>query len=140
LLNPTATTVWIAPCPDQPGGLAGLLEPLAMQGADLQFLLARRLDHVPGKAVVFVSPLEGEKQTAAATAHGFHLSPELHVVRVDGTNEPGAMYQMARAVADERINVRAVSALAIRSQFMAYLAFDKEGDAAKAIRRLNAGL
>jgi prephenate dehydratase len=140
MLNPTPTAVWTAPCADRPGALAALLEPLAMQGADLQFLLARRLDSNPEKAMVFVAPIVHPNAVAAAESHGFKCLPDLHVVRVDGTNEPGIAYLMARAMADEKISIRAISSIAIRSQFMAYLAFDSERDAARAIHRLNVAL
>ena len=47
--------VWAATIEDKPGGLARVLAELREEGADLQFIIARRAE--PGKGVVFVTPL-----------------------------------------------------------------------------------
>ena len=58
--------VWAVSIKDQPGGLAAKLAPLAEAGADLEFAVARRAPDKPGTGVVFVTPLRGDAQTAAA--------------------------------------------------------------------------
>ena len=49
---------------DRPGGLAQALATLRDAGADLQLIIARRAE--PGKGVVFVTPLQGDREIAAA--------------------------------------------------------------------------
>lgn len=139
MLNPIKVPMWTAQCKNELGSLAGVLEPLALKGANLEFLLARRLDSGQG-GLIFLTPLTDPAQVAVAEHLGFRQWPELHVVRVEGNNEPGLAYLMARALASERINLRAISSIAFRSQFMAYLGFDTEKDADTAMRRLSLSL
>src|SRR5271157_2929746 len=42
----------------------------------LQFIIARRAE--PGKGVVFVTPLRGDREIAAATQVGFNVAQTLH--------------------------------------------------------------
>ena len=58
--------VWAANIEDKPGGLAGVLATLRDVGADLQFIIARRAPQEPGRGVVFVAPLQGDREIAAA--------------------------------------------------------------------------
>src|SRR6516162_5882295 len=62
--------VWTGEIDDQVGGLASRLEPLANAGVDLQFLVARRQAHLPGRGVVFLSGISGARGTKAAAAAG----------------------------------------------------------------------
>src|SRR5882762_7621573 len=66
-----AVDVWAAPSPDRPGGLAEGLRALRDAGADLQCIIARREPDQPGKGVVFVTPLQGDQEIAAAAQFGF---------------------------------------------------------------------
>ena len=56
--------VWAATIDDKSGALALVLAELREAGADLQFIIARRAE--PGKGVVFVTPLQGDREIAAA--------------------------------------------------------------------------
>ncbi len=58
--------VWAASIKDQVGGLARKLKGLKEAGADLDFVIARRTPEDPGKGVVFVTPLRGDREIAAA--------------------------------------------------------------------------
>ena len=58
--------VWAAPIEDKPGGLADVLSILRDAGVDLQFIIARRAWNEPGKGVIFVTPLQGDGEIAAA--------------------------------------------------------------------------
>ncbi|HUO09304.1 MAG TPA: amino acid-binding protein [Phycisphaerae bacterium] len=137
MLNATRIPIWTVDCPDQPGGLASKLEPLVRAGADLEFLLGRSLEVEPAKGVVFLGPLSVEAQIVAER-YGFRESHSIHVVRLHGANEPGLAYRIARSLAAEQINVRAFSAMAIRNEFMCYIACDTQADAEKAVQILNA--
>ena len=56
--------VWAATIEDRPGYLAHVLAELREAGADLHFIIARRAE--AGKGVVFVTPLRGDREIAAA--------------------------------------------------------------------------
>ena len=84
-----AVDVWAAPIPDRPGGLAEALKALHDAGADLQCVISRRAPDQPGKGVVFVTPLQGDQEIAAAAQVGFSASHTVHSVRVTGRDRPG---------------------------------------------------
>jgi predicted amino acid-binding ACT domain protein len=139
MLTATRIPMWITTCSDEPGGMVAKLKPLALAGADLQFLLARRLDGEPGKGVVFLGPINGDARKTAES-HGFRESAAVHVLRLSGADEPGLGYLVAQALAAAIINVRAISAMAFHNEFLCYIAFDTEADANRAVEILNAPL
>src|SRR5262249_30751396 len=124
--------VWTGEVEDRVGGLAAKLEPLASAGVDLQFVIARRQPQQPGKSVVFLAGISGAKATKAATGSGLTKATDLFALRVEGPNEPGAGYQIARLLADAGINLRGVSAGVMGTRFLLFLAFDSADDADKA--------
>jgi hypothetical protein len=126
--------VWAGEIDDQAGGLAAKLEPLADAKVDLQFLIARRQPHVPGKGIVFLSGLKGARAARAATAAGLSKAANLFSLRVEGPNKPGACYALTRRLADAGINLRGVSAGVMGKKFLLFLAFDSADDAATAAR------
>lgn len=130
--------VWAASIYDQPGGLAETLVPLAEAGADLNFVIARRALDKPGTGVVFLTPLEGDAQLAAANQAGFAVADSLHSVRVQGDNRPGIGAEFTKKLADAGINLRGLSAAVIGETFIMYLALDTNEDAEKAMSLLQA--
>jgi hypothetical protein len=128
--------VWVAGIQDEPGALADRLAALAQAGADLDFVIARRAPDKPGTGVVFVTPLRGDAEVAAATEVGFNVSNSLHSVRVEGDNEPGIAARLTQKLADARINLRGVSAAVIGTRFIVYIALDTAADAEKAVKVL----
>lgn len=122
---------WAASITDQPGGLAATLAPLADAGADLEFVIARRSPDKPGTAVVFMTPLEGEAQLAAAERAGLVVADSLHSVQIRGENRPGIGAEMTKKLADAGVNLRGLSAAVIGDQFIMYLAVDTNEDAEK---------
>jgi hypothetical protein len=128
--------VWVASMMDRPGALAEKLSMLAAAGANLDFVLARRAPDKPGTGVVFLTPLSGAKQLAAARKAGFRKTKSLHSVKVEGPDKPGLGARMTQVLAEARINVRGLSAASIRKQCMVHIAFDTSADAAKAARLL----
>ncbi|MBF6989495.1 MULTISPECIES: amino acid-binding protein [Cupriavidus] len=121
--------VWAASIPDKPGGLAGVLTTLRDVGADLQFIIARRSPDRPGESVVFVTPLQGEREMVAAAIAGFNLTQKQHCVRVMGQNIPGLAAALTEDLAEARINLRGFSAAVIGTQFVAYVAVDSLAEA-----------
>lgn len=128
--------VWVASMADKPGALAEKLNALADAGAQLEFLIARRSPEKPGTGVVFLTPLKGAKQLAAAKKAKFRKTRHLQSVRVVGKDKPGLGAAMTQALADAGINLRGVSAGVVGGKFVAHFAVDKAADATKAVRLL----
>jgi hypothetical protein len=125
--------VWAANIEDKPGALAGVLSALRDVGADLQMIIARRAPQEPGRGVVFVTPLQGDREIAAAAEVGFNVTQTLHSVRVVGRNRPGAAAELTQKLADGAINLRGFSASVIGGNFVAFAAVDSLDEANKAI-------
>jgi hypothetical protein len=125
--------VWAATIEDRPGGLAEVLAALRESGADLQFIIARRAPDQPGKGVVFITPLQGDREIRAAADVGFNITRRVHSVRVMGRDRPGVAAELTQKLTDGGINLRGFSASVIGTQFVAYFAVDSLEDATKAI-------
>jgi hypothetical protein len=128
--------VWAATVPDKPGALSGALAALRDVGADLQSIIARRAPDAPGQAVVFVTPLQGDREIDAAAQVGFNVTHTLHSVRVIGQDQRGIAAELTQRLAEGGINLRGFSASVIGMQFIAYVAVDSLDDANKAIKIL----
>jgi len=128
--------VWAATIQDRPGGLAEVLATLREAGADLQSIIARRAPEEPGKGVVFVTPLQNDREIRAAAQVGFNVTRILHAIRVMGPNRPGIAAELTQKLAGGGINLRGFSASEIGTQFVAYVAVDSLDDANKAIEIL----
>jgi hypothetical protein len=132
--------VWVADLANRPGTLARVLEALAQSGADLEFLVARRVTENTSR--LFVAPLKGKKQQRAAAEVGLMPAKGMHSIRVEGVNRPGVGAELSRAVSVAGINIRGASAAAIGRRHVFYLAFKTEDDAkaaAKVVRKTLAG-
>jgi hypothetical protein len=128
--------VWAATIQDRPGGLAEVLATLRDAGADLQFIIARRAPDQPGKGVVFVTPLQSDREIRAAVQVGFNIAQTLHSVRVLGPDRRGIAAELTQKLADGGINLRGFSASVIGTQFVAHMAVDSLDIANKAIEIL----
>jgi predicted amino acid-binding ACT domain protein len=128
--------VWVAPIHDRPGALAELLKALHDAGADLRFIIARRAPDKPGTGVVFVTPLQGEREIRAASQIGFNVTQSMQSVRVMGLDRAGIVAELTRALAEAGVNLRGLSASVIGSQFVAYVGLDSPGDVIKAMDAL----
>ena len=128
--------VWAATIQDRPGGLAEVLTTLRDAGADLQFIVARRAPEAPGTGVVFVTPLQGDREIRAAAQVGFNVTRHLHCVRVMGPDQVGVAAALTQKLAEAGINLRGFSGSVIGTQFVAYVAVDSQDDASKAMEVL----
>jgi hypothetical protein len=128
--------VWAAPIPDRPGGLSEVLRALHDVEADLQCIIARRAPELSGKGVVFVTPLQGDREIAAAAQIGFNVSHKVHSIRVMGRDRPGIAADVSRMIADDGVNLRGFTASVSGTQFTAYLALDSREDADRTYRAL----
>jgi len=128
--------VWAAPIQDKPGGLADVLGILRDAGANLQFIIARRVPDEPGTGVVFITPLQGDREIAAAAQAGFNVTRTLHSVKAMGRDRPGIAAELTQKLANAGFNLRGFSASVIGTQFVAYAALDSLQDANQAIEIL----
>ena len=126
--------VWAASTADKPGGVSGILKGLYEAGADLDFVIARRAPDEPGKGVVFLTPIQGDREVKAASTLGFNLTSRVNSVRVEGDNVPGAAARLAELIADAGINVRGFSVAVIGPRYIAYIGFDSSSDTEKAAK------
>jgi hypothetical protein len=129
--------VWAASVEDKPGELAAKLSALTDAGADLDFIIARRAPEKHGTAVVFVTPLRGDREVRAAAAVGFAVTSRLHSVRVEGPNGPGIAATLARAVGDAGINMRGFSAAALGTRFVVHIGVDAAEDEEAVVKLLS---
>ena len=127
---------WAAAIKDKPGTLAAKFKALSAAGANLEFVIARRSPEKRGAGVVFITPIKGAKQTRAASAAGFKKTKSLHTVRLEGANKRGQGARLTRALADQGLNLRGLSAAAIGNKFVCHIAVDTEADANKVARIL----
>ena len=131
--------VWAATIQDKPGGLAKILTGLKDAGADLDFVIARRAPEKPGTGVVFVTPLRGDREVAAASTLGFNVTSSLKSLRIEGENKPGVASALTNRLADAGINLHGLSAAVIGTKFIIYISLDNAEDAAKAAKILKKG-
>lgn len=131
--------VWAAGIKDKPGGLARVLTGLREAGADLDFIVARRAAEKPGTGVVFVTPLRGDAEVAAASELGFNVASAIHAVRVEGQNRPGIAAELTEKLAAAGINLRGLSAAVIGTRFILYIGLDTAAGAAEALNILQQG-
>jgi len=124
------TVLWRKELNNQPGTLAGALEPLAQSEADLKLVLLYRF---PGtdKGAVEVHPISGRKAIGLARSTG--LAPSsIPVLLVEGDNRAGLGYALAKAVADSGINVSFLMAQVVGRRYAAVFGFENDTDATKA--------
>jgi len=124
--------VWAAPIQDQPSSLSKALTGLREAGCDLNFVIARRNSGKPGEGVLFVTPLQGDREIQAATNLGFNVTSSVHSLRVEGKNQPGIAAAITDKLGQAGINLRGFSAAVLGAQFVIYIGFDSAEDAEKA--------
>src|SRR5262245_8180187 len=74
---------------DKPGGISARLKKLAEAGAHLEYVYGQRSDTKPGMGDLYVAPLHGNGEVAAARAAGMHEVSEPIVMRVEGDDKKG---------------------------------------------------
>src|SRR3954471_12732341 len=128
--------IWMAIIDDRAGGAADKLEALANAGANLEVVLARRTPEHPGQGVLFASPVEGKKVSAAAEQAGFRRAENIHGVRIEGSDKAGLGAKIARSLAEAGISFRGLNGMAVGKNFLSFIACDSAEDAAKAVKAL----
>ena len=130
--------IWVGGLPDRPRALMKKLAVLSQAGANLEFVIARQDKR--GKAVVFMAPLKGATQIRAAAEAELSKATSMHSLRVAGPNQPGLGERITRALGDEGLNLRGLSAAAIGGRSVTYLRFRNSDDAQRARRALRRAL
>lgn len=129
--------VWAADIPNQAGTLARVLEGLSDAGAQLEFMIARKVSDNTSR--VFVAPIKGVKQQKAASNAGLARAAGMQSLRIEGPDRAGLSAKITSAVAEKGINLRGASAAAIGKKAVFYLAVESEQhlkEATKAVRKL----
>ncbi|HXG12249.1 MAG TPA: hypothetical protein VNK04_21015 [Gemmataceae bacterium] len=128
--------VWSGEIPDRPGAAAAALELLARAGADLEFVFTRPHPNRPETDVIFLAPVSGPEQMAAARAAGLGPALDVAMLCVEGDNRPGIGYELMSRLAVAGLNLRGLSISAVGDRFAAYLAFDNPDTATLALQLL----
>lgn len=125
-------TLWRKEVENQPGVLAGTLDPFADQGADLQVVMGYRYPGNETKAAIEVYPVAGKKLSSAADAAGLRPA-SIPALLVEGDNKTGLGRAIAQAMADAKINLSFLVAQVVGRRYSAVLGFDSEADLKKAV-------
>ena len=128
--------VWSGEVPDQAGGMASKLAPLAQAGANLEFILTRRQTNKPGTGILFVAPVTGAAPVRAARAIGLAETSNPVVLRVEGDNQTGMAHRLTQHWALAGINLQGLTISVIGNKFVGYAAFDSVEDANRAAQIL----
>ncbi|HZT81828.1 MAG TPA: amino acid-binding ACT [Gemmataceae bacterium] len=128
--------VWTAELPDRPGAAAAKLELLARAGADLEFVFTRPHPRKPDHGLLYLAPITGPEQTAAARAAGLAPAVDMAMLCVEGANRPGIGCDIMSRLAVAGINSRGLSISSVGDRFAAYLAFDGPDSANLAVQVL----
>ena len=130
--------VWAAPINEGPGSLAALLAGLREAGADLEMIIARRTPEEPAAGVVFVAPLRGDREIAAAAELGFNVTRSVASIRIQGPDLPGVAAQVTRRLAEAQVALLGLSAAVIGTRFIAYVRLESVAEVERAKRILEA--
>ena len=84
--------------------------------------------------MVFLAPIKGAKQAAAAKKAGFKKTKRLVALCVTGPDKGGVGAAITSALAEAGITLQGFSAHAIGRKFVLHMAFDTSADATKAGR------
>ena len=124
--------IWSGEVLDQAGGVANKLALLAQAGANLEYILTRRLVSKPGAGVLYVAPVTGPAQVRAARSMGLTESHDTVVLRVEGDNQAGLAHRLTQQWAVEGLSLHGLMMSVLGEKFVGYVSFDTVGDANRA--------
>lgn len=130
--------VWAGDLLNRPGTLARALEALSVAGAQLEFIVARRV--TANTSRVFVAPLRNTRQKKSAEAVELRKADGMHVVRIEGPDRAGLAARISRALADHDINIRGVSGATIGRKTVLYFALQTAETAKLAMKEIRRAL
>jgi hypothetical protein len=124
--------VFHAEVEDKPGGIAAKLKILAEAGAHLEYVYSQRSASKAGMGDLFVAPLYGNGELAAARAAGLHEVGEPIVMRVEGDDKAGLGGRLTQAWEMAGINLHGLVMSVVGGKFIGYATFDSVPDANRA--------
>ena len=130
--------VWAADVPNRPGTLASALKGLSDAGAQLDFMIARKVDDNTSR--LFIAPVKGVKQKQAARAAGLSQASGMHSIRIEGPDKAGLGAKITEAIAMAGINLRGASAAAVGKKALFYFAMDSEEAMKQGIKAVRSAL
>jgi hypothetical protein len=128
--------LWSGEVEDRAGGTANKLAFLAQAGANLEYVFTKRLADKPGKGILYVTPVSGSAQVAAARSAGLTETDTPVVHRIEGTNEAGLASHLTQAWAIAGISFQGLTMAVLSDKFVGYAAFDSVADANRAAQIL----
>jgi hypothetical protein len=117
---------------DKPGGIAGKLKKLAEAGAHLEYVYSQRSASKAGMGDLYVAPLHGTGELAAARAAGLHEVGEPIVMRVEGDDKAGLGGRLTQQWEMAGINLHSLVMSVVNGRFVGYATFDSVLDANRA--------
>ena len=124
--------VFHAEVEDKAGGISGKLKTLAEAGAHLEYVYSQRSPEKAGIGDLYVAPLHGTNELAAAREAGMHEVSEPIVMRVSGDDKAGLGGRLTQAWEMAGINLHGRVMSVIGGKFVGYATFDTVADANKA--------
>lgn len=129
--------LWRKEVDNKPGTLARTLAPLAQAGGNLRVVMGYALPGEAQRSIIEVFPVSGKKPTAAAGAVGLAASP-IPCLLVEGDDQAGLGSRMARAIAEQGVNLAFLVAETVGRKFSAVFGFESDADAARATQAIKA--
>lgn len=117
---------------DKPGGISAKLKTLAEGGAHLEYVYSQRSASKPGMGDLYVAPLNGANELAAARSAGMHEVSEPIVMRVSGDDKVGLSGRLTQSWEMAGINLHGLVMSVIAGKFVGYATFDSVLDANRA--------
>ena len=133
-----AMEVWAGDIMNRPGMLARVIEAMTTAGADMEFMIARRVSENTSR--VFLSPIRGKKVKQAAQDVGLMPASGLQTIRVEGPDRPGLGAALTRAIASAGVNLRGASAAVIGKRAVFNFGVSTAEDAKAAIKAVKPAL
>lgn len=124
--------VYHAEVEDKPGGISGKLKALAEAGAHLEYVYSQRCKAKEGFGDLYVAPLHGNGEVAAAKSAGMHAVAEPIVMRVEGDDKAGLSGRLTQSWEMAGINLHGLVMSVLSGKFVGYVTFDTPADANKA--------
>ena len=124
--------IWSGEIEDQAGGMVTKLAPLAQAGANLEYILTRRLATKPGAGVLYVAPITGPAQVRAARSVGLSESHDTVVLRVEGDNQAGLAHRLTQQWALAGLSLQGLMMSVLGDKFVGYVSFDTVADSNRA--------
>ena len=123
--------LWRKGVSNRPGQLWKTLDPLAR--SSLRVVMGYALPDSPTKAIIEVFPVTTAAAKKAARKAGLRPSP-IPCLHVEGDDRAGLGRDMARALAEAKINVSFLMAETVGKKFSAVFGFGSQADAGRASR------